>query len=692
MDEPSRPVCVLANPRRMIAETHPAATQRQERLVAPSNMQIILLGLPWIAFASFGQPFQFQDRWSHTILGKFTDGTMKAMKLFGDTNDGLVSTMFAALPEYQKRGILSCAQQCRISTQIQNCERLIYRNSSFAMVRVARCLKDGFNFNHTEKDGKLLGFIYDFPVGGQPLVAWWHDWGSSLPLLNKVKCIRSLMRQLYGVLKLLLEDCKAASNYSFILHDLSMDNLVVQLVKDTMHELDLESGKLPALTLQDFGSIMRIDSDEIPATVKASFGFVPRWPPELNHFAETVGASLPLHSYDVFSAGPLILAFCWPSGILRYPEVFDSWWEMSKLKLLLSPQSLKRLSSCIDGHVTPQTASHCVNLHTWLIYREFFSQHLRSIRQGGQNRRKSLAQLIACNYPRMSWLDYVLGGASWHEHDTLFSFPLTGHVQALLDGWIRTSFDDLIWRSLSPDPTERPLPSEILTSLWFTDEALAMKDCEVEKTCQAFQVACPEMETPHSIISLFSSILMFLCMGIVTAFICIYEVFVTFKGGQSMSPFVWEPLGGIYVMFSSFSLMAWFDYGLIFWVIMAPLGLFTMLGKTLEIINDWKMKQRLLIAALVGCCLQIFGAYHVAGSLGWVGLIFQSFGTWKDDANFTNTMRNFLAPAHNETLVALKWLQFCEIMLYVAPLLPIVVLTYNLKIHHDTCQRAVSSN
>ena len=460
-------------------------------------------------------------------------------------------------------------------------------------------------------------------------------------------------------------------------------------VNDTMHELDLESGKWPALTLQNFGSIMRIDGEEIPAKVKASPGFVPRWPPEVNHFAETVGASLPLHSYDVFSAGPLILTFGWGGGTLEYPEVFDSWWQMSKLKLLLSPQSLKRLSSCIDGHVTQQAASHCVNLHTWLIYREFFSQHLRSQRRG-QNRKMSLAQLMTCKYPRMSWLDCVLGGCDQHYSGPPVdsSHSLAGHVQALLDGWIRTSFDDLIWRSLSSDPTERPLPSEILTSLWFTNEALAMKDVAL-KAVETFQITCPAMETPHGIIGLFSSILMFLCMGIVAAVICIYEVIVTFKGGQSMSPFVWEPLGGIYVMLSSFCLIAWLDYGLVYWVIMAPLGLFTMLGKTLEIITDWKMKQRLLLAALLGSCLQIFGAYHVADSLGWVGLMFHSFDTWKHDANFTDTMRNFLQPCRYETLAALKWLQFCEIMLYVSPLLPVVVLTYNLKIHHDTRQRAV---
>lgn len=644
---------------------------------------------PWI-----GLDQELQDRWSHTCLDE-ANGTRIAVKLFG-SKDGLVSSTFAEVPEYQKRGILSCAQQCHISNQIEDCERSIHwKKDSLARVHVARCLVDHFNWNYTkDEEASKLGFIYDFPVGGRPLVHWWREWGYSLPLLNQVKCIRSLMRQLYSILKLLLEDSKAACNYSFILHDLSLDSLVVHWVNDTMHELDLESGKWPALTLQNFGSIMQIDGEEIPAKVKASPGFVPRWPPEVNHFAETVGASLPLHSYDVFSAGPLILAFCWAGGTLEYPEVFDSWWQMSKLKLLLSPQSLKRLSSCIDGHVTQQAAIFCVNLHTWLIYREFFSQHLSHLRshRRGKNRKMRMAQLMTCKYRRMSWLDCVLGGCDRHysgppEVDS--SHSLQGHVQALLDGWIRTSFDDLIWRSLSSDPTERPLPSEILTSLWFTNEALAMKDVAF-KAVETFQITCPAMETPHGIIGLFSSILMFLCMGIVAAVICIYEVIVTFKGGQSMSPFVWEPLGGIYVMLSSFCLIAWLDYGLVYWVIMAPLGLFTMLGKTLEIITkDWKMKQRLLLAALLGSCLQIFGAYHVADSLGWVGLMFHSFDTWKHDANFTEQMRNFLQPCRYETLAALKWLQFCEIMLYVSPLLPIVVLTYNLKIHHDTRQRAV---
>ena len=160
---------------------------------------------PWISLNQ-----EFQDRWSHTCLDE-ANGTRIAVKIFGN-KDGLVSSTFADVPEYQKRGILSCAQQCHISNQIQDCERSIHwKKDSLARVRVARCLVDYFNWNYTEdEEASKLSFIYDFPVGGGPLVYWWREWGYSLPLLNQVKCIRSLMRQLYSILKLLLEDCKSS--------------------------------------------------------------------------------------------------------------------------------------------------------------------------------------------------------------------------------------------------------------------------------------------------------------------------------------------------------------------------------------------------------------------------------------------------------------------------------------------------
>ncbi len=78
-------------------------------------------------------------------------------------------------------------------------------------------------------------------------------------------------------------------------------------------------------------------------------GSVPVWPPEVNHFAERVAASLPLHSYDIFCAMLLMLAFAKSRSELLYPDALIAWWYMSKLKLLLNPQSLKRLSACIDA-------------------------------------------------------------------------------------------------------------------------------------------------------------------------------------------------------------------------------------------------------------------------------------------------------------------------------------------------------
>ena len=186
-----------------------------------------------------------------------------------------------------------------------------------------------------------------------------------------------------------------------------------------------------------------------------------------------------------------------------------------------------------------------------------------------------------CSFKPAFWLDYATGPSGWKAAGSKYISPRSKEAM-LLTNWVRTGFDDLIWRSLSADPTDRPLPSEILTSLWFTNESLVLEEGST------LEFTCPYMETPPGIVSLFFSLLVFLCMGIATVVLGLHEIIVKIKAGQSMSPYVWEPVGGIYIICSSLCVMAWLDYGLIYWVIMAPLGLFTILGSTLEIFKDWQ--------------------------------------------------------------------------------------------------------
>ena len=229
----------------------------------------------------------------------------------------------------------------------------------------------------------------------------------------------------------------------------------------------------------------------------------------------------------------------------------------------------------------------------------------------GKDREKSLALLMMCSFKRAFWLDYATGLSGWKPADKNYISPRSKEAM-LLTNWVRTGFDDLIWRSLSADPTERPLPSEILTSLWFTNESLVLEEGST------LQFTCPYMETPPGIVSLFFSLLVFLCMGIATVVLGLHEIIVKIKAGQSMSPYVWEPVGGIYIICSSLCVMAWLDYGLIYWVIMAPLGLFTMLGSTLEIFKDWQS-----LDAFQGLHLAKRGTSHQSrGFFCWFSVVF----------------------------------------------------------------------
>ena len=69
-----------------------------------------------------------------------------------------------------------------------------------------------------------------------------------------------------------------------------------------------------------------------------------------------------------------------------------------------------------------------------------------------------------------------------------------------------------------------------------------------------------------------------------------------------------------------------------------------------------RTKQWLLIAALLGCCLQSFGAYYVADSLRHVTSMFQHFKTWKQDPNFKAATRAFEAYSQQQRFVSLQWL------------------------------------
>ncbi len=243
-------------------------------------MRITLL---WFARIAWGKVFSF-DLWSQTILSK-DNGTTRACKIFGTEDNPVDPDEFKRLPEYQKQGILSCAQQCEISEEISYFERLMRLKRSFVMAHVARCLQNGAQWDKTtekkldNKNATIMGCVhydvYDFPPHGVSLSGWWRGVSMqfSLSAAEYVLCIQTLMRQLYGRLKFFLEDCKAEFNISFILHDLSRDSLVLPwLVVPPSEDVTdfriwLES---LTLTLQDVGSMMKIDGDEIPARTKAS--------------------------------------------------------------------------------------------------------------------------------------------------------------------------------------------------------------------------------------------------------------------------------------------------------------------------------------------------------------------------------------------------------------------------------------